>query len=157
MTEPSDIDFAATLAAAEQEAFAALVASTFSEVGRSAFLGRNPGVVNAWTFAFTTPPDSAVPSFWSADDLLALPWMAEASCQFASRDRAQAWSMQMIGATPLLPADGVLQLLRVRSVGPVEWSLIASQNASVDRPAIVWTAEVSFDAVFRTGGKQRGE
>ena len=146
MTE-NPTSFDAALTEAEHAAFAVLYAATGTEPGRTALLAYNPGAVDAWTFELDVP--TAVESIRDAPDLPAIAWVARATCRFRHRARAQSWIMQIIRALPIRDI-GVLKHLRVVDVSGV----VLQEFAVGSRAQQLWTATITMDTVFVTGGKE---
>jgi hypothetical protein len=151
MTNP--ISFETSWTEAEHRAFGWLVEISGSTEGRSAFLGRNPGIVNAWAFEPQTVTDIGE-SVLLAHDLpsLGIPYRAA----FASLVRAscQEWAMRVIGGLPLCrDAQSNVALFRVRSLGEIIYGPAEIAAANERKTVDVWTMEIGFDLVFTTGGK----
>lgn len=135
---------------AEKAAFAHLCTATGAEAGKGAFVGKNPGVVNAWHFSGLTL--DAGDSGLIAPDLhsLAVPCFAE--CMFSKREACQTWAMRIIGACPLCNAEDTnLALLRVRTVSEIQDEPVAVANEQA--PITVYVLRIVFDLAFATGGK----
>lgn len=144
------ISFETSWAEAEGAAFAHLCTATGTESGKGAFLGKNPGVINAWHFA-GLPIQTADEALLAADlPSLAAPCYAE--CRFLRRDACQQWAMRVIGGLPLVNAeDSNIALLRVREIGEIQPDQYVVANEK--DPVTVWTLRITFDLVFATGGK----
>lgn len=135
---------------AEGAAFAHLCLKTGAEDNKGAFLGKNPGVINAWHFAGL--PLKTGEEALLAPDLpsMAIPYYAE--CQFLKRDACQKWAMRVVGGLPLInEEDSNIALLRVREIGDIQPDQVEVANEK--SPVTVWILRITLDLVFATGGK----
>jgi hypothetical protein len=148
MNNPASFETAWT--EAEKAAFLHLCQKTGSEENKGAFIGKNPGVVNAWHFSGM--PMKTGEEALLAPDLpsMAIPYYAE--CLFLKRDACQKWAMRIIGGLPLVnAADANIALLRVREIGEIQPDKIDVANEK--DPMTVWALRITLDLVFATGGK----
>jgi len=139
---------------AEQRAFEKLVEAAGSEEGRSAFLGRNPGILNAWHFE-SKPVTDIGESVLLARDLPSLGVPYRALGVFLKREDCQSWAMRIIKGLPLIKDnDSNIALFRVNELNQIKHSTaeVANEKAAVN----VWEMEIGFDLVFATGGKAHG-
>jgi len=136
---------------AERRAFEKLTEAAGSDENRDAFLGRNPGIINAWHFE-SQPVTDIGESVLLARDLptLGVPYRAE--CVYLKREDCQAWAMRVIKGLPLIQdVDSNIALFRVNALGQITHGTteVANQQGLVN----VWKIEIGFDLVFTTGGK----
>lgn len=149
MRNPTSFETAWT--EAERTAFERLLAAAGGVEGRDAFLGRNPGVINAWHCA-SEPVTNIGEEVLLAFDLpsLGIPYYAE--CSYLSRARCQEWAMRIIGGMPLAQdADSNVALFRVNAIGEI--AVVERDVANEPNPVSVWTLRLGFDLVMSTGGK----
>lgn len=142
--------FETSWAEAEKAAFAALCIATGTKEGSTAFIGRNPGVINTWYLA-DLPMTTGEEALLAADlPSLAAPYVAE--CQFQKREQCHIWKMRMLGGLPIVNAeDSNIALLRVREIGEIKPDQV--QVANEKDPLTVWELRLTLDLVFATGGK----
>ncbi len=137
---------------AEQAAFQILCAATGTENGKSAHLGRNPGILNAWHFTCGKISDGG--EVFYADDLPSLCLPAYAECVFLHRAKCQCWAMRIAAALPVCNADNTnIAELRIRADGWGEVKETYVQPPNESKELLAWTLRVDFDLVFVTGGK----
>ena len=139
---------------AERRAFEKLIEATDSAEGRNAFLGRNPGVVNAWHFESQPINDIGESVLFSKDvQTIGIPYRAE--CAFLKREDCQTWMMKIMRGLPLHDdEESNVACFRHRSVGTIIYSTV--EFANEQKSVGVWTLEIGFDLVFITGGKAHG-
>lgn len=145
------VSFETAWAEAERRAYEMLVASAGSADGRDAYLGRNPGVANAWHFE-SVPVQKSGDNALLAPDVhtVYIPYRAE--CVFLKRERCMGWAMRIIGGLPLTQdTESNVAAFRVASLGDVVPGII--QLANEKSPVDVWRLEMTFDLVFITGGR----
>ena len=140
---------------AERRAFEKLVEATDSAEGRNAFLGRNPGVVNAWHFESQPINDIGESVLFSKDiQTMGIPYRAE--CAFLKREDCQTWMMRIMRALPLInDEESNVACFRHRSIGTITPGTVTFKNE--EKTVSVWSLEIGFDLVFVTGGKANGE
>lgn len=149
MTRPQS--FETSWAEAERRAFAWLVASAGSTAGRDAFVGRDPGLVNAWHLR-SLPVSATGENAFSAKDPRTLHIPYEAECVFQKREKCLDWAMRLSGGLPLCQdSESNVALLRINAIGAPRPDDI--QLANEKAPVAVWYLTIGLDLVFETGGK----
>lgn len=146
------VSFETAWTEAERRAYGVLVAAAGSTDGRDAFLGRNPGILNAWHFA-SLDVTNIGESVLLARDLpsLGIPYYAE--CAYLNRDRCQEWAMRVIAGLPLVQDElSNIALFRINGIGGIENTAVNVKNET--QPVDLWGLRLTFDLVFATGGKQ---
>ena len=136
---------------AERRAYNVLVGCVRSEDRRDAFLGRNPGIANAWHFE-SLPLQGKGNEPLLAPDVHAVHLPYRAECVFLKRELCMIWAMRIIGGLPLIQdVESNVATFRVTAVGDILSGNMqfANEKATVD----VWRLEMNFDLVFITGGK----
>jgi len=145
------VSFETAWSEAERRAYAVLVRCSGSEDNRDAFLGRNPGIVNAWHFE-SAPLQKAGDNAILVPDINALNIPYRAECVFLKREKCQVWAMRIMGGLPLTQDDGSnVATLRVSGIGDIVPDTILYANEK--DPVSVWRMDLTFDLVFITGGK----
>jgi len=130
----------------EASAFAALCTATGTEANRDAYLGMNPGVLNAWHFE----PDVVNNDTILNPDCPAIYVPCLAVWRGLKRDRCQSWAMKLLGNIGDADlADTNISNLRIRSIGQPEYDLV--QVANEERKVGQWSITVGIDLVFATG------
>lgn len=137
---------------AEKAAFKHLVEVARGREGVSAFLGANPGVVNAWHMADKGTAVEHTAALLSRNRTsLALGYYAEAI--FLGRDSCLTWAMTILGG--LSVCDGIPDTnvagFRLNFVGPIEMLTITPPNEA--KEVRTWSLRIDFDLVFLTGGR----
>jgi hypothetical protein len=131
---------------AEASAFAALCTATGTEANRDAYLGRNPGVLNAWHFE----PEKVDLSTMLNPDCPSVYVPCVAVWRGVKRDRCQTFAMKLlgnIGDADLTETN--IANLRVRGIGQPEFDLVDVANE--EKQIGVWSVTVAIDLVFATG------
>lgn len=136
---------------AEQAAFNYLVAATGAIDNRSAFLGRNPGVINAWAMEHLPLTEEAASVLFARDQpTLAMQYNVEAL--FQKREHIQKFLMALVGKLPATHIEDTnIACLRVRTIGQMEYGEITIVNEQ--KPIGAWTLTATLDLVFVTGGE----
>lgn len=150
MIDPASFETAWT--EAERRAFEVLVAAAGGTENRDAFLGRNPGILNAWHFT-SLDVTNIGESVLLARDLpsLGIPYYAE--CAYLNRNRCQEWAMRVIAGLPLVQDEmSNIALFRINGIGGIDHITVDVPNEK--QPVDVWGLRLTFDLVFATGGKQ---
>jgi hypothetical protein len=140
--------FEAAWTEAEASAFAALCMATGTESNRDAYLGRNPGVLNAWHFE---PAAVDVSTILNPDcPSIYVPCIAE--WRGLKRDRCQTWAMRLLGNIgDAALTDTNIANLRVREIGKPAYELVDVANE--EKKLGVWSIAVAIDLVFSTGNR----
>ena len=152
MTDPQSFD--TSWRDAEETAFNRLVEATGTVAAKSAFLGLNPGVVNAWHLESQAVADIGESVLLARDiPSLGIPYRAE--CAFTRREDCQAWAMRILRGLPVCrDGDSNVAVFRVRHFGQIVPDTVAAGNEGA--AVGVWKMEVGLDLVFSTGGKGNG-
>jgi len=139
---------------AERRAFEKLVEVTKTEEGRNAWLGRNPGVVNAWHLESQPITDIGESVLFSQDiQTIGIPYRAVGT--YLNREDCQQWMMMVMRGLPLNDDDeSNVACFRHRSAGMITYDTVNVTNEQV--PVGVWSLEIGLDLVFVTGGKKHG-
>ena len=153
MTKPALFEDAWT--EAEQRAFQYITEATQTVENKSAFLGSNPGILNAWHLEHAAMDEGVESVLLSGDQpSIAMPYQATGA--FTKRDACQKWFMRMLAAMPLrTDKDSNVALLRIRHHGAIEESEVDVANNK--QSVRVWSLTLGLDLVFATGGKANGK
>lgn len=135
---------------AEQAAYLYLVAATGAVDNHSAYLGRNPAVINAWHLEHL-PIDQEAASVLFARDQPTLAMQYTIEAVFQKREHVQKFLMSLVGKLPATHIEGTnIACLRVRAIGQMEYGEITPGNQQ--KPIGAWSLTATLDLVFVTGG-----
>lgn len=137
---------------AELTAFEKLIAAAGSEKNRDAYLGANPGVINAWHF--TCAKIGTGGEVFYADDVPSVCFPAYAEMVSNNRASCQKWAFLLAKALPCRDeGNSNVVELRIAAGGIGEIVPGIFKPANSDTTMRIWTLRVDFDLVFETGGK----
>lgn len=148
MTKPSS--FEASWQEAERRAFELLLEAAGATEGSDAFLGANPGVVNAWHIEPLPIGESQLSLL--APDCPSIYMQLSAVGLYLKRDAAQALAMRLLMGLPVDRDEGSnVACLRVRAISGPERLEVEFRNEKA--PVGCWQISVTLDLAFDTGGK----
>ncbi len=127
-----------------------LIDATGTEDNKSAFLGRNPGVLNAWHLE---PSNTPYNQPFSCKDVPAMAMQYRVVGVFTKRENCLRLAMQLAAGLPV-KGDGEsnISILRVAEIGNVEYDVIQPTNEA--KPVGYWQIGILLDLAFSTGGKE---
>lgn len=148
MTKPTS--FEASWQEAERRAFELLLEAAGATEGSDAFLGANPGVVNAWHIEPLPIGESQLSLL--APDCPSVYVQMDAVGLYLKRDAAMALAMRMLKGLPVEQDEySNVACLRVRSISGPERQEVDFRNEKA--PVWCWAVRVTLDLAFDTGGK----
>lgn len=142
--------FETSWAEAEQTVYQHLLTATNSQDRKNAFLGYLPAMVNVWSLN-TGGSRNNEQTLW-ATDIVSIHFPGQIIGQFASREAAQQFGMQVIKALPLLNSGGV-QNFRVAQGGSPEIKPAVVEVGNEGKKFLVFAVVIGCDFVFSTGGR----
>ena len=144
------MSFETSWAEAEQTVYQHLLTATNSQDRKNAFLGYLPAMVNVWSLT-TGGSRNNEQTLWSTD-IVSIHFPGQIIGQFASREAAQQFGMQVIKALPLLNSGGV-QNFRVAQGGSPEIKPDVVEVGNEGKKFLVFAVSIGCDFVFSTGGR----
>lgn len=145
------VSFETSWTQAERAVFDHLMYATGTVENKSAFLGVNPGIVNAWFLQSEATPELAVPVF-STPDPRVMAIQCEARATFLARDACQRWGMAIAKKLPICTGLGNVNAIKIRGMSSVDHEWVSVPNEGTQFPT--WNISIYFDVVFKTGSKK---
>lgn len=143
------LSFETSWSEAERAMFKLLVAVTKSEENRDAFLGRNPGVLNAWHLE---PANTPYRDMLHCDDVPTIAMQYMVRGVFLKREQCLELAMRLVAGLPFKNhEDSNIALLRVAELDNIEYDAVQPANES--KMVGYWTVTIMLDFAFATGGK----
>ena len=130
--------------AAEDTAMKSLCEVTGAKIGKSAFLGTNPGVLDAWHLN-SDSTEHGTSLLCPTPGVVHLPYYAEGV--FGSRPAMQRWACRILAGLPFKDR-GNLTIFRVAARGLDEPAFESRSLVGEEQPAQVWRLRIHLELVF---------
>ena len=130
--------------AAEKTAIRTLCEITDSRLGKTGFVGANPGVLDAWHIN-TDSTEHGSSLLCPSPGVVHLPYYAEGI--FGGRTAMQRWACRVIAGLPV-KNRGNIQIFRVAARGLDEPTFESHELAGEAAAAQVWRLRIHLELVF---------